>query len=202
MFQPGWEVVDVGANAGFYSLLAVDLGATRVLAFEPNPATAALLKRSVEGTPIEFVEAACGAEPGTAELHFSPDPSKQAFATINADAQWSDDWSAWGSTSVKRVTLDDECAARGISPDFVKLDAEGAELEVVRGMSGILGSRRPQAILCEVAAGWERPDPSPWIAMLLEAGYDGQVVGEDGNLEAFSGPHDKTVQNVCFSRRG
>ena len=62
---PGAVVLDVGANAGFYSLLAADLGAGRVLAFEPNPRTAVLLRRSTAGTIVEVIQAACGATTGS-----------------------------------------------------------------------------------------------------------------------------------------
>jgi FkbM family methyltransferase len=200
LIRPGATVADVGANAGFYSLLAADLGAGRVLAFEPNPRTAALLKRSAESTIVEVVQAACGAAPGTAELYFSPDPGKQAFATIKAQAQWSDDWSAWGSTPVQLVTVDEECAAHGLAPGLVKIDAEGAELDVLEGMQRLLEARVPRHIVCEVAAGWERPDPAPWIALLRDAGYEPSLIYDDGSLGSFAGPVERTVQNVCFAR--
>jgi FkbM family methyltransferase len=201
LIAPGAAVVDVGANAGFYSLLAADLGARRVLAFEPNPRTASLLGRSATGTVVEVVQAACGSERGSVDLFFSPDPGKQAFATIKAEAQWSDDWAAWESTTVPLTTVDDECARRGLVPDLLKLDAEGAELEVLQGMTRLLEGGSPRHIVCEVAAGWERPDPTPWLALLRDAGYEAREIADDGTLIPFERPEDQSVQNVYFRRR-
>lgn len=200
LVRPGWQILDIGANAGFYSFLCCDLGAARALAFEPNPHTAALLERSARGTSVQAVRAACGDHDGTIELYFSPDPSKQAFATTKANAQQTDDVAAWGTVNVRLVTVDGECAARALRPDLIKIDAEGAELDVIHGMSGILERREPQALLCEVAAGWERPDPSPWLALLRDAGYRPSLIEEGGRLSEFHEPRDRTSHNVIFLR--
>jgi FkbM family methyltransferase len=200
VFQPGTDVVDVGANAGFYSLLCHDLGARRVLAFEPNPFTFRLLERSAAGTQIEPVRAACGDHEGSIALWVSPDPAKQAFSTTSADVQQTDDIAAWSSVDVPLQTVDQACLERDLRPVLVKVDAEGAESDVFRGMSRLLAERVPEYLFCEVAAGWERPDPSPWISELRAAGYGPRVIDEDGGLSVFERPIHRVSQNVMFVR--
>jgi FkbM family methyltransferase len=197
--QPGWAVVDVGANAGFYSLLAADCGAT-VVAFEPNPRTAALLARSAAGTRVEVVRAACAGTAGSTTLYFSPDPGKAGFATVRPEMRWEDDVGKWKEVSVPTVVLDDECDRRDLRPQLVKIDAEGAELGVIRGMERLLAARVPEMLLCEVAYGWDRPDPTPWIQLLGEAGYGPSAIDEEGNLGPLGELHERTTQNVLFRR--
>ena len=49
--------------------------------------------------------------------------------------------------TVEAVTLDAFCAERGLAPDFVKIDVEGAELLVVRGMKSVLVGARPRLMV-------------------------------------------------------
>lgn len=200
--RPGWTVVDVGANAGFYTLLAWDLGDHRgkVLAFEPNPRVGAMLCRSAKvaaAAGIEVVSAACAQTAGQTALHFSADPGQAAFATIRPEVRWNEDWKA---IVVDVLTVDGACEARGLLPDLVKIDAEGAEEQVIAGMSRLLADRVPAHILCEVAVGWERPDPSSWIETLRDAGYTPYVVGDEGSLSPLATLEHETIQNVCFTR--
>jgi FkbM family methyltransferase len=197
--EPGWAVIDVGANAGFYSLLAADRGAT-VIAYEPNPRTAALLARSAAHTRVEVVRAACGSTAGATTLYFSPDPGKAGFATVRPEMRWQDDVGAWRGVSVRTVVLDEECEQRELRPQLVKIDAEGAELDVIRGMERLLAARVPEMLLCEVAYGWERPDPSPWIQLLRQSGYEPSAIDERGNLGPLGELREGTIQNVLFRR--
>jgi FkbM family methyltransferase len=199
----GWTVVDVGANAGFYTLLAWDLGGRRgrVLAFEPNPRVVAMLRRSVEAavaTGVDVVDAACGDTTGQTALHLSADPGQAAFATVRPEMRWDDDWDA---LTVAVRTVDEECAIRGLVPDLVKIDAEGAEGSVIEGMSQLLADRVPRYIICEAAVGWHRPDVTAWIQTLRDAGYDACVIGDDGGLNPLERLATETVQNMCFQRR-
>jgi FkbM family methyltransferase len=200
LITSGCSVVDVGANVGFYSLTCADVGAARVLAFEPNPRTARLLRRSTEGTAVEVVGAACGQAAGVVTLYFSPNPAKAAFSTIKAEARHRDDSAAWGNVEVPLVTVDDECSVRDLRPDVVKIDAEGAEYDVLLGMTRLLEHRVPRHVVMELGVGWERPDPRAWLALLHEAGYEPATVQDHGSLVPLGSLEDQTVQNVCFTR--
>lgn len=137
---PGAVVVDVGASHGLYTVAAARAaGETgRVIAVEPFPTTAWLLRRTVADGPwpqVEVVEAAASSAAGrgwiggasTSELYaFGRD--RPAGAAVEVDA-----------TTVDRLLVD-----RGLERlDLLKIDAEGHELPVLQGAMRSLESRRP-----------------------------------------------------------
>lgn len=129
--RPGDTVVDVGAHFGIYSLLAARLvGPTgRVLAFEPDPASRAQLERNVAGAHAATVEVrpeAVADRAGRARL-------VRAHGAGDASLDAGDD-----GIEVETVTLADACAARGASPDVLKVDVEGGEAAVLAGASPAL----------------------------------------------------------------
>jgi FkbM family methyltransferase len=172
--KPGWTVLDVGANAGYFSLLAHDLGGAgaRVHAFEPNPRLRAMFESSVEragaSAAITVVGAAVGGDNGTATLHVSPRAEEAAFATARADLAWSDEWE---EVTVEMVRLDRYCSEHGLEPDLVKLDVEGFEPEAIRGMDALLSSGKPSYVITEVVRSPGRPDPEEIARQLGEYGY-------------------------------
>jgi FkbM family methyltransferase len=196
----GWTVLDVGANAGYYTILSAALGGedARIHAFEPNPRMAALIERSAaaasDGSGITVIRAGCGAAAGNATLHLSGDPSLVAFATLDEQIAWSEDWER---VEVEVVSLDDHCDAHGLQPDLVKIDAEGFEPQILEGMRRLLRRRVPRYLVCEAIRGQGRPDPAGIEELLATFSYAVHLIGDHGELrrpepgEAYSG-------NVCF----
>ncbi len=137
--QPGGLVFDVGAHVGNHIRACLALGA-RVVAIEPQPPFAALLRRLYgRNRHATILEAALGAAPGEADLHIS---TRHPTVTTLA-AGWADEmkrtpsfaavqWDA--QITVPVTTLDALIAAHGL-PAFTKIDVEGYELEVLRGVS-------------------------------------------------------------------
>ena len=125
--RPGAVALDVGANVGAYSLLLGQWVGTggRVFAFEPAPAAFAGLSRHVSLNRLVDVvvpgRAAVAARSGRARL------SVDGLSGANR----LDD--AGGGAVVATVPGDEFCAARGVTPSFLKIDVEGAELDVLRG---------------------------------------------------------------------
>jgi FkbM family methyltransferase len=130
-------VFDVGANVGNYSELFTGLGAT-VVAVEPNPRCCEKLRRLARVRRVYVEQCAAGEKPGKAALHIC---EKSEFSTLIdrwveiaqqsplvRDAQWV------GTVEVDLITLDQLAARYGV-PSFVKIDVEGYEDRVVRGMS-------------------------------------------------------------------
>jgi FkbM family methyltransferase len=136
-------VLDVGANVGYFSLVCRDLGAS-VHAFEPDPAMAALIRRSAALAPgeITVVAAACSDHDGTARLHLS-DAGHTAISSLDPDAGGLGD----RSLAVSTVTLDRYVGDAGITPQLVKIDAERHELGVIRGARHVLSEIRPDLIV-------------------------------------------------------
>lgn len=142
----GMSVIDVGANYGYYTLLMGDaVGKTgHVIAVEPNPGTAALLKETVllngfdERTMI--VPYAVGAGPGTGLLYAPDGEPKNAQMVPHLDIPG-------GSTHQVQVTTIDTVALAHPKIDLVKIDAEGSEQGIVTGMQGVLARDRPILVL-------------------------------------------------------
>jgi FkbM family methyltransferase len=131
-------VFDVGANIGNRSKVFVELGA-RTVAFEPLPGPADYLELVLGPQPrFTLVRAAVGERGGEAEMLVADVPVYSTLSQGWRDAATGSgrhDDSTWTERiTVPVVTLDDAIADHGV-PDFVKVDVEGYELEVVSGLS-------------------------------------------------------------------
>jgi FkbM family methyltransferase len=122
----GDVVLDVGAWIGPYALVASRRAGPegRVFAFEPNPASRALLEANVERnemTNVTVVPHAVSDRPGPAWLRLRRILSDMETATDRGG----------GDLEVEAVTLVSFCTAHNIAPDMIKIDAEGAEAEAL-----------------------------------------------------------------------
>ena len=159
LVEPGMTVFDIGANFGLFTLPAARAvgDAGRVYAFEPVPATAEVLADHLRlnrlGDRVELVPCAVSESSGEIEL-WERGTSPLASVSRHA-AERSPAVPGAGNTErrvVPTVSLDDFCGARGVSPDIIKLDVEGAEARVLRGACRLL-SRRACLILLEAHPG-------------------------------------------------
>ncbi|HSU15898.1 FkbM family methyltransferase [Longimicrobium sp.] len=135
----GGTVLDVGAHVGYYTLLSgvlVGPGGA-VWAFEPNPANARFLREHVRVNALRHVhveQAAVSDEEGTARFDFGTGSGTGHLA-------------AEGEIEVRTLRLDDFCRQRGIRPDAVKIDVEGAEGAVLDGFAETVAAARPVIFL-------------------------------------------------------
>ena len=129
-------VFDIGAHVGFYSLLAsVLVGSSgKVYAFEPAPRNLKYLREHLHLNRIknvEVVELAVSNCNGLVSFDYGPD-SSAGFIAGN------------GELKVESVTLDkmilEECIP---FPDFIKIDVEGAEMQVLEGAESLLDDSSP-----------------------------------------------------------
>jgi FkbM family methyltransferase len=168
LVRPGMTVLDVGANAGYFSLISSDLGAA-VHAFEPDPVMAELIRRSVSlaAAEVTVVAAGCSDHQGMASLYLS-DEGHTAISSLHPDA------GGLGarSVAVPVLTLDHYVSRVNITPDLVKIDAERHELGVVRGAQRILRELRPDLIV-EITA-------AETLEELLGYGYRAWMVTREG----------------------
>ena len=133
--RPGDFVVDVGANIGYYSLIASRLvgDAGRVLAIEPDADNCAILRHNVAGngaTNVRVVEAAASDINGVERLYRA--------GTNLGDHRTYDSGDGRPSKSVPAFTLDHLVGDQAQRVDFIKIDAQGAEAKILAGMAGTL----------------------------------------------------------------
>lgn len=127
LLQPGDLSFDVGANVGDKSEALLDIGA-RVVSFEPNPRVLPELRARCAGrSNWALVPTALGSSAAIAKL-WARDPDEESSLT----EQWYG--AIVGAHSVPVVTLDSAIQHFGC-PAFCKIDVEGWELEVLRGLS-------------------------------------------------------------------
>jgi FkbM family methyltransferase len=140
-FPEGGTAIDVGANYGCYTLsLAKRCGPTgRVIAFEPGSAVAAFLGRSVEANGFEqvrIVQAAVSDRSGTGWLRHLHTSELGELAQPSSDEG--------PGESVDLVSLDDHFADLPLDRlDYLKIDAEGSEIMVLRGARSLLDAHSP-----------------------------------------------------------
>ncbi len=136
----GGVVYDVGANVGYYTLLAAEIVGPngRVVAFEPLPRNLHYLRAhlSLNGvTNVLLSDAAAWDSPGT--VRFDPGPDNSEGHVTSG-----------GEFDVHAVTLDEFRTENGLPlPDVIKMDIEGGELHALRGAVSILTDAAPLVFL-------------------------------------------------------
>jgi FkbM family methyltransferase len=191
VLRAGDTAIDVGANAGYHCLrMAALVGpAGSVHAFEPAPDAAALLRRSVELNGFAGrvrVEQAAVSDRRAADVafHLSALGHNSGVASLVAH-EWGTEhgfFSPSRTTRVSTVTLDDYCAAAGLTAcRVIKIDVEGTEQQVVQGMRGMLARGEPSFILCEarIGGGADRA--------LRDCGFHAWALGAAGPMPASPG---------------
>jgi len=142
--RPGMTFFDVGANIGFFSLLAARIVGPfgRVVSFEADPEIAERLAKNLARNDFHHatvVQKAVWSEPKKiffvrVDAGVSPDRGLGHVATSSYDS---------GNTiSVDAVSLD-SFRAPGKPPDFIKCDVEGAEAAVFEGANELLREKHP-----------------------------------------------------------
>lgn len=159
--------VDVGANAGAYSILACAAIGARGFAFEPTPDT---YKRLVENMRLNHLDerVVClnkgvGVEQG--HLAFALGGDSSMNHVLVADERGTD------TTNVEVTTLD--ASLQGESPFLMKIDVEGYELPVLEGGRQILQNSALHAVIMELNGSGERYgyDESRILELMSDYGF-------------------------------
>lgn len=152
---PGMTCLNVGANVGIFALQMAAWCAPsgHVYAFEPNPDTAALLRKHIAmndlTSRIHVVQVATAAESGTMDFYASGTDGMSRLGSPNPLLK---------DTTVVKVevtTLDAFCEREAICPNVVLMDVEGFELYALRGFQRTILANPQMEIVVEI-------HPSSW----------------------------------------
>jgi FkbM family methyltransferase len=171
--------VDVGANEGMITLLASRLvGPTgTVVSFEPNPVPREILRRGLQRNRIANVEVhACGLGDEDGELQlFVPrvNSGEGSFTTPTSASE--------GYYAMCPVRIGDSML-QGRLPKLIKIDVEGFEAHVLRGLRQTLERARPIIVMEMIARHLARDGQDPFDLCLWfeELGYRGQQLALQG----------------------
>lgn len=204
--RPGDVFVDVGANLGLHSLAAARAlgGKGRVIAFEPFPPTVQLLERTVYlngySGLIEIIPAAVSNQGGTQTLHLGRTSGHHSLYPLV-------DPIPLPPVEVSVVTLDEQLGPT-TEIALIKIDVEGAELDVLDGAQQLLQNNSGIALVVELGLSHlERIGIglSAWLDAFSSVGFSRWVIDpETGLLEQWSIDRLATEPsvNLFFARDG
>jgi len=174
-FAADMTFIDIGANVGLYSALALSTPGFRgrVLAVEPHAESRAYLQKTIQanggnaGRAAQICELAAADRPGTLTLYKNPENK--------GDNRLYPDPLLRGEERIAADTLDNICHRNGIaSAQFIKIDVQGAEAQVMRGAKELLAASSDCVLMTEFwPYGLARcgADGLAYLQLLQEAGF-------------------------------
>lgn len=172
--KPGDVFLDVGANMGYYTLLASRLVGESglVVAFEPSPKNLQKLASNVAAnnlTNVAIVSMALSDQADIARLWSAP-YYNTGVCSLSEDSAASKSAFHW----VPTTRLDELGCVANLAPRarLLKLDAEGVEMHVLRGAVNFLRECRQLELVCELSPQW--CSSSDLISFLADLGYRGE----------------------------
>jgi FkbM family methyltransferase len=186
--------VNVGANAGWYSLIAAKLG-LRTIAVEPDEINFSLLETNkiLNGlTNLETHRVACSNQEGSAILYGG-----------NSGASLIKGWASlpFEAREVKSTRFDTLHPVRG-DDAIVYIDVEGSELAVLQGMTGFLSAQKSCVMLIEITSDQHHPNFNNEIrrqtfSLLGSLGFQVRYLEFDGHWRQYL-DWDEPVPGVTF----
>lgn len=182
LVRPGAVCVDVGAAAGIYTAVLAHLAGPggQVHSVEPLPYAHRRFGRVLRAAPnVQRHPVAFGAAPTTAALHVPMGRrglvTGRSYLAVGARGPGSNaEFRGHVATTVQVETLDRLCRRVPVDRlDFVKIDVEGAELQVLQGAAEVIDRFRP-TLLVEIEARHARrygTDPEQVVGWLRRQGY-------------------------------
>ena len=199
--KSGDTFLDIGAHVGTYTILASKLvgDSGKVYAFEPTPRTFNTLKKnSLIRENIHVYNNAILNEEKEIEF-FDYGPKFSAFNTFkkreDENISFRDHVQ---KISVKTIALDNFCKEKNINPNFIKIDAEGAEYLILNAMEEILKEIKP-VISIEVSNTPElKENSNRSVENLYSKGYVGYVAASEGFLNKHIIGKEYAYENIIF----
>lgn len=198
LIKPGFCIVDIGANVGWYSILFARMSAGgRVISFEPVERTYKALRCNLDLNQVKNVTAhQLGLSNENGNVCFYVNPEESIINSLRDISQ---------AESIVKVLcpvrrLDEVLEENHVDRvDFIKCDVEGGEFLVFQGAVKTLREHKP-IVFAEMLRKWSaRFDyhPNQMISFFGDLGYDCFNVKDQG-LERFISMDESTVENNFF----
>lgn len=189
-------VLDIGANIGLHSISFSEMASQGlVVSFEPSLETFELLLRNIKGkSNISPLNLAISDSGGLVDFYQASD---NAYSSL-VDTQRK---SIVGVTKVACMKVDDVVEGLGLRRvDFVKIDVEGLESNVLKGMEQVIAKYHP-VLFCEIYKGTaSNPAPDETVRHLLERNYRAYVMRDEGLVKYEK--HQDRFYNYLFLPMG
>jgi FkbM family methyltransferase len=208
ILRPGMTCIDAGANIGYFTLLMARLvePGGRVISFEPTQYSFNLLKENIRLNRLSSVtpeQIALFDHEGILEFHEGP-PGFDVYNSAGEITHPSAVNQPFIPRSIRCTSIDAYLNTHHIGEvDVIKLDVEGAEFLVLKGLETTLQANSQAKLIFECADqttrgfGYSARDLGTWF---LERGWQLAVIDPFGKLSAFSDEQCWTGQMVVASR--
>lgn len=196
--KPGQVIIDVGANIGYYALLeAKTVGKRgRIYALEPAPENLELLRRNVKANGcdnIEIFHAAAGARSEMGTIYLSKSHNQHALIKENVGG-------VVGSMPIRVFALDDFLEGKPY-PSLIRMDVEGFELDILRGLKKTIAKGKPLKLFIEIHGFFLKEKVKDLFAILKKGGFRINVC--IGELQLVGGSRlARTVFKYCARKLG
>jgi FkbM family methyltransferase len=196
VLERGFYCLDIGANCGYYSLIMADVVAEsgRIVAVEANPRLATLVERSLVVNGFKrnskVLKKAVSDTNGTKVNLVVPEGGYLGDATISRPADLPGD----SIVEVETVTVD-ELTQDWPRVDLIKIDAEGSEEAIWRGMQQTI-KRNKNIIIIMESCSYRNYDPKSFLEDIQAAGFIVQYIDIDSQIKSL------TVEDYLTARSG
>lgn len=206
LLVPGSTYIDVGANIGMHVIAAARAmqGKGSIACFEPYEPTAQLLRKSIFLNGFAHMatvhQVAVSSRNGSQPLFLGQTTGHHSLFPL-------DEWATSGKPPVEtRLVRLDDVMPQGAHVDVIKIDAEGAELDVLAGANALLANNPEIGLIVECGAAHLRRsgiDLSEWLGAFASMGFEWKAIDPDaGHLASFPEDQlrDRSSVNLFMAR--
>ena len=206
----GDVVLDIGANMGYYTLLASKIigNNAKIYAFEPDPGNFSLLKKNMKANNIKNVvleQKAVSNETGKIKLYSCSDNK--------GDHRIYDSHDGRRALDIRAVSMDDYFKDYKGVINFIKMDIQGAEIGALQGMQALLAKNKPLKMITEYWPNGLRrfgADHEGYLKMILACGFEMFEISEENKtlesttiprlLETYTVGKDNFTNLLCIRK--
>lgn len=188
------DFIDVGANVGFFSIHVAKQPAFqgKVLALEPNLRANDFLQKNIAHNRVSemVLPLKVAASSSRGEIEMSVVDGLEEYSTIANTRHPGVEGKKETKIVVETITMDELVNTHQLKPGLIKVDAEGAEMDVFRGMVNTLKIHKP-TLICEIGDSTFGTDSGDVGKFFDDAGYSVfTLTGEAINI------HEQAISEI------